>query len=195
MLVKAIIDSGSQPKNVTRIISSLSDVIIKKLINFAIDEIGESPVKFAFIALGSVGREEQTLSTDQDNAIIFDDLQEENIESARSYFLTIGHKVCGWLDEIGYSYCPGNIMAQNPNWCQPLSVWKKFFSRWISSAEPQDMLEINIFFDFRCVFGDRALVDDLSNHIHATWRQYPLFISLLAENAFRYKPPMKIFAI
>ncbi len=193
-LVKAILDSGSRPRHVTRVISNLSDVIIQKLINLAISELGDPPASFAFIVMGSVGREEQTLCTDQDNAIIFDDnVPDDQIEAARDYFLAMSRKVCGWLNDVGYSYCDGNIMAQNPDWCQPLETWKYYFSRWISTAEPQDMLEINIFFDFRCVFGDKGLVDRLRKHVDLAWQQNPLFIVLLAENAFRYKAPLSIF--
>ena len=194
MLVKAVLDSGSQPQNVTRIISNLSDVIIRKLIKLAISELGDPPANFAFVVLGSVGREEQTLCTDQDNAIIFDDhVPPDRLDATRDYFLALSRKVCGWLNDIGYSYCQGDIMAQNPKWCQPLSVWKQNFSRWIHTAEPQDMLEINIFFDFRIVFGDKTLVDQLRNHIQMAWQEHPLFIFLLAENAFRYKPPIGLF--
>ncbi|OQA34356.1 MAG: Methyl-accepting chemotaxis protein 4 [Betaproteobacteria bacterium ADurb.Bin341] len=194
MRVKAVLDSGSRPQNVTRIISNLSDVIIRKLINLAISELGDPPANFAFVVLGSVGREEQTLCTDQDNAIIFDDgVPEDRLEETRNYFLAMSRKVCAWLDEIGYSYCQGNIMAQNPDWCQPLDTWKYYFSRWIHTAEPQDMLEVNIFFDFRCVFGDKTLVDQLRDHVDIAWQKHPLFIYLLAENALRYKPPLGVF--
>jgi PAS domain S-box-containing protein len=194
VLVKAILDSGSQPQNVTRIISNLSDVSIRKLIKLAISELGEPPVPFAFVVMGSVGREEQTLCTDQDNAIIYaDHLSADQSDEVQRYFLALSRKVCGWLDQVGYAYCPGNIMASNPDWCQPLEKWKGYFTSWMASAGPQQLLEINIFFDFRAVFGEKALVDELRYHIQSTWPHYPFFISLLAENAFRYRPPMRIF--
>ncbi|UCZ55907.1 DUF294 nucleotidyltransferase-like domain-containing protein [Desulfurispirillum indicum] len=194
MLIKAVLDSGTRPRNVTRIISNLSDAIIRKLLHFAMAELGDPPTRFAFITLGSVGREEQTLCTDQDNAILFDDtVPESQMDEVRQYFLAMAEKVCAWLDDIGYSYCPGKIMAQNPDWCQPLSTWKRYFTTWVHTAEPQDMLEINIFFDFRCVYGERSMVEELREHIQGEWQQNPLFIYLLAENAFRYKPPIGLF--
>jgi len=81
--------------------------------------LGEPPAKFSFIVFGSEGRQEQTLRTDQDNAIVFENVAPELRDQVQSYFLQLGTKVCSWLNQAGYTYCDGNNMAQNPEWCQP----------------------------------------------------------------------------
>ena len=80
--------------------------------------------------------------------------------TVQSYFLRLGETICSLLDDVGYDFCKGNIMAKNPKWCQPLSVWKDYFLSWISMAEPEDLLICAIFFDFRCGYGKAELVSD-----------------------------------
>lgn len=192
-LVKALTDSGAHAKNITRIITSVSDSIAEKLIGFAIEELGEPPVKFAFMSLGSEGRGEQTLVTDQDNAIIYEDVPEELEEFTRDYFRQLGTKVCTWLDQAGYSFCTGEVMAMNPKWCQPLSQWKRYFSSWTTEAKPQDLLELNIFFDFRALYGEKQFTDDLRTHLQEMLETKKGFLPVMAQNSLLFKPPVDFF--
>lgn len=192
-IIKALVDSGAHARNITRITSRVSDTIVYKIIEFAIAEVGEPPVKFAFISLGSEGREEQTLATDQDNALIFEDVEEERLEEVRQYFLTLSEKICTWLDQAGYNFCKGEVMAMNPKWCQPITQWKKYFSRWITKAKSQDLLEVSIFFDFRCMYGEKSFVDDLRQHIFGRVADKDVFYYQLAQNALLFKLPVDFF--
>ncbi|MBN1186651.1 MAG: cache domain-containing protein [Bacteroidales bacterium] len=191
-LIKALIDNGMSSKNVNRVMTMVSDAITKKLIEFALQEMGDPPVPFAFVALGSEGREEQTLKTDQDNAIIFEDVSAENIDHVTKYFLKLGDTICTWLNQTGYVYCPGNIMAKNPKWCQSLTIWKNYFTTWISESTPQALLELNIFFDFRAIYGDLNLCKELNNHIDELIAIHPPFLLHMTENTLLYKPPLGI---
>ncbi len=193
LLIKALVDCGVDAKNITRINTSISDLILNKFIKFAIDELGEPPVWFTFVTMGSEGRMEETLCTDQDNAIIHEDLLPEQEKIARKYFEKLAEKVCGWLEKAGYKRCEGLVMATNPKWRCSLSEWKKHFSTWITSATPQNLLEFNIFFDFRAVYGDRQLSKDLKKHINELLNNTPPFFLLLAENCLLYNPPIGMF--
>jgi CBS domain-containing protein len=84
-------------------------------------------------------------------------------------------------------------MARNPKWCRPLSAWKSYFSGWIRTRNPQDLLSIQIFFDFRCVHGDPTLTEELRRHLRAELRDNPGFFPLFAQNAQLYKPPLGLF--
>ncbi len=158
VLIKALLESGSNTDNITRIITSVADAIHQRLINLAIEELGPPPCKYAFMVLGSQGRGEQTLATDQDNAIIIEDLPDSKLTQARSYFQLLGKKVNMELDVVGYRFCPGEIMAGNPKWNQSIETWKGYFSEWIRNSNPVDILDAAIFFDFRCIHGDNTLV-------------------------------------
>lgn len=187
ILIKPLILSEMSVMHVTNITSALSDTIIKKVIDLTIQDLGEPPVEFAFICLGSEGRKEETLYTDQDNAIIFQD-QEEGLENeVFEYFNELGSKVCNSLNDIGYAFCKGNIMAKNPQWCQPLSVWEKYFRNWINTPDPQNLLDATIFFDIRQVYGSELLVERLRFTISDQIKVRSGFLYHLALNAYNVK--------
>ncbi len=192
-IIKNLIHSGAKAQNVTRLITTISDAVLKKLISFALDEMEPPPARFVFMIMGSEGRREQTLKTDQDNAILFEDVPKESEEEVRSYFLKFGEKVCTWLDEAGYDFCEGGIMAKNPKWCQPLSVWKEYFSDWIHTAQPEDLLQASIFFDFRGAHGDLELTDQLQEFLLGSLTGFKGFFRHLTENALHFKPPLGFF--
>lgn len=190
ILVKVLIDSGAKSRNISHIISSIFSAITTKLISLAINELGTPPVNFNFIALGSVGRQEQTLISDQDNAIIYEDVAKERELEAQAYFNTLATKVCDWLNACGYVYCIGEAMAKNPKWCQPISKWKEYYHTWITNSDQQDLIDLSIFFDFRNIYGEPKLIDDLRNHIFATVKGQAGFFQHLAKNGLLHKPPV-----
>ena len=194
-MIKALIDSGSNAKNITAVVSKISDIITHKVITMAISELGEPPVKFSFLALGSEGREEQTLVTDQDNAIIYDDFSGKGMsdKQVEDYFEKLSVKICDALNFIGYDYCKGGIMAKNIKWRQPISVWKSYFRDWINKTEPEDLLDISIFFDFRCIYGEKKITDELRNSINESISKKPFFFYLLGYNILLNKPPIGFF--
>lgn len=192
-LVSSFLHSGARSQTITRIISSVADEIINRLVLYAIDKFGQPPCKFSFITLGSEGRKEQSLATDQDNAIVFEDVESENSDETFSYFNKLGNFVCDRLNDIGYKYCNGDNMAKNPKWCQPLSVWKKYFSDWINHAEPKDVMHVSIFFDLRHTFGHHELAESLYTHINKELKSKSVFYFHLAQNVLSYKPPINFF--
>lgn len=192
-IIKSLVDSGAHARNITRITSMISEAVLLKFIEFAISQLGEPPARFAFLSLGSDGREEQTLATDQDNALIYEDVEEERREQVRSYFLSLSEKVCTWLDQAGYIFCKGEVMAMTPQWCQPISVWKEYFSSWITESKPKDLLEVSIFFDFRCMYGEKELVVELRDHITRRVANRDAFFYQLAQNALLFKLPVDFF--
>jgi len=191
VLVKALSDSGGQTRIITGIISSVADAIQRRLIELAIEELGPAPCKFAFIALGSQGRAEQTLATDQDNAIITVNLQESFRQEAEVYFKVLAEKVTQELDAVGYQKCPGEIMASNPKWNRELNAWKNYFTDWIGNSTPQDVLNMAIFFDFRCIYGEQILVEQLYTHILKSSKAKTLFFYHMARSIIQMKIPVK----
>jgi CBS domain-containing protein len=192
-LVGALVDSGAKPRNVTRVITTTLDAIVGRLIELAVVKLGPPPVPFAFVALGSEGREEKTLVSDQDNAIVYADPTPDEAERAAAYFQGMGIQVCDGLAAIGCPYCRGGIMAKTREWCQPLARWKEYFARWIATAKPQDFLEINMFFDFRAAYGDAQLLAELRQHIGKQLKLTVPFFVNYAQNALLYKPPISFF--
>ncbi len=193
LLIETLIQSGARIRHINRIVSTIADGIATRLLEMSIEVLGPPPVRFAFLSLGSEGREEQTLATDQDNALIYEDPSPEEEEEVRKYFLALGSTVCDHLDQVGYAYCQGGIMAKNPLWNQSLSAWKRNFMHWIHNANPQELLELNMAFDFRCMSGDESLAQDLRAWVFAEMDAYQPFFLHFAQNALLYKPPLGIF--
>ena len=192
-LISTLVESGAKPQSINGLITSINDVIRKKFIEFAIEALGPPPAVFAFMVFGSEGREEQTLHTDQDNAIVYEDVPPEREDSVRKYFLAMGEKVCTWLNDAGYVFCKGNNMAMNPELCQPASVWKRYFGTWVFSATGEDLLRTKIFFDFRHAFGDKAIVDMLREHLNRVISENLRFLQILARDILNMGPPIGRF--
>jgi CBS domain-containing protein len=192
-LLRSLITSGAKAQNLTRFITAVSDAILKKIMAFTLDDLGQPPVPFVFMIMGSEGRHEQTLKTDQDNAIVYENVDKKDEPAVREYFLKFGEKACTLLDQAGFEFCTGGVMAQNPKWCQSLSTWKAYFSAWIHAAEPEDLLQASIFFDFRHGFGATVLIDALRRHLFDSLEGWSGFFRHLTENALHFKPPIGFF--
>ncbi|MBN1878838.1 cache domain-containing protein [bacterium] len=192
-LIRILIRAGLKASHVNQIITQNTQAMVHKALEFAFDRYGPAPCEFDFMVLGSEGRFEQTLKTDQDNAIIYRDPPLEQAESARQYFLTLGTEVCTILNDVGYIWCEGGIMARNQEWNQPLSAWKKTFSGWLTALEADDLLMAKIFFDFRTGSGRGDLVTQLQSALDGTIDEHPRFFYLLARNVLLYEPPLTRF--
>jgi PAS domain S-box-containing protein len=192
-LIKTFMDCGARPRIASRIMTRISDAIAERLIELAIQELGPPPARFCYMALGSEGRGEQTLVTDQDNALIYAPVLSEPDDALQTYFLRLGDRVSTGLNQAGYTFCSGDVMARNPKWNRPLQNWKHYFRDWITQANPQDLLEFNTFFDFRCIWGDWELARELRGVIQSLIAEHPPFLLHFAQNALLYKPPIGLF--
>ena len=164
-LAMSMILGHADPYSVSLHLSNVADTIYQRALTLCIEESGIPPCRFAFILTGSSGRREPSLSTDQDNAIIFENLSGDSLANAQNYFLNMGKKVNELLSDTGYKICKGGNMAGNTRWCQPLDRWKEYFSDWIKMPGPDELLEVSIFFDFRFCAGDRVLCEELRHYI------------------------------
>lgn len=192
-LIREMIDAGSRPDNLRRAIGSAYDAAIQRFIKLSIEELGEPPVDFSFISFGSNARHDMTLFSDQDNGIVFEAPEEVSLKTVRRYFLHLAEKVCGHLNQAGYSYCEGLIMATNHQWCLTVEEWKKNFTRWIEYATPDSILELNVFFDIRSTYGKQELVDQIQQHVVEVNQANPAFLPNYAKNCLSHKLPLNAF--
>ena len=192
-LVGNLLAQGAKASNITRIITEINDRIVRKIIQFAEREFGPPPVPYCWIALGSEGRKEQTFKTDQDNALIYADPVLEQEDSVKRYFLEFTNYIKENLLKCGFPPCPGDIMASNPKWCQPLKTWKKYFSQWIYTPKGESINLSNIFFDFRAIYGDFSLEESLRDYLLSIVKDQRVFLGYLANLAVRNKPPLGFF--
>ncbi|KAF0111958.1 MAG: cyclic nucleotide-regulated nucleotidyltransferase [Chloroflexi bacterium] len=191
-LVKALMDSSARPRHVTNMLASICDSATERLIQMAVNDLGPTPATFAFIAMGSQGRQEQTLLTDQDNGILFAPAANADPEKVKDYFMQLGTRVCDGLNRAGYPFCRGQVMANNARWCRSLPDWLSGFDEWVQKSEPQEIVDLSIFFDFRTVYGDTELVHELRRHIHSVLLDKPAIFHFLAQNTLLFKPPFRL---
>jgi len=187
-MIRGMINGGVKPENLTRLISSVVDQIAYRSMEIALDEIGPAPCDFAFVALGSEARAEQTLLTDQDNAFIFDD-EFANNQDAITYFMDLANRVNHLMSSAGIHLCDGEIMANNPKWNKPLSDWKAYFSKWITKSDPESLLDASIFFDLKAIYGKHEFVEELQKHILSEVKNKAVFFQHMAQIMIQIKMP------
>ncbi len=193
-LLKGYLDQNIPLTLTSKVISELNDACIKQVIAITLKNIEKQPpVKFAWLAMGSQGRSEQLLHTDQDNALIFENVPEKKLQQVRAYFLEFSKTVNKGLKTIGYEYCPAEMMASNHEWCLSLSEWKERVSYWITNPGPDEVLLSAIFFDYNPSFGDITLVNELTAHIFEETQKYPIFFLHLAGGALQNPSPTGFF--
>lgn len=194
LLLKGYIDQNIPLTHISRIIFELNDAKIKRVVERCIEKMpGPPPVNFAWLSLGSQGRKEQLLYTDQDNAIVFEDVPEERLEDTRAYFLQLATKVNKRLNIIGYEFCPADVMAKNPDWCLSLKEWKQKFTVWIKEPGADEILLCSIFFDYDISYGDVELSNSLSDHIFELTDNNRRFLTILGASAIRNPSPLGFF--
>lgn len=186
-----MVEEEAESYNVGKYISKIGMSYMQRLAQLAQEELGQAPVPFCLIALGSMAREEQILNTDQDNGIILSD--DYNPKEHKEYFQKLAKFISDGLAKCGYKYCKGGIMATNEKWCQPLSVWKDYFQRWIHKPNPERLLQSSIFFDIKCAYGEDDFVEQLQDLLNQEAPKSPLFLAALARNTLNRTPPLGMF--
>ena len=184
------VKSGMRARQVSRILTAISDAVAIRLIGLAEAELGPAPVKYCWLGFGSQARGEQLLGADQDNGLL---LAEPVVGDDAVYFETLANRVCDGLDACGYDYCNGKVMASNPEWRQPLDAWQAYVNKWTRAPSPDAVMRVSIFFDLRAVHGDASLCEALQQHMLDRAASNTIFLAALAANALDASPPLGVF--
>jgi CBS domain-containing protein len=188
-LAHSLLAQGMDAENLTAIISSLNDRVTERIIALESEtDTALAGLRWCWLALGSEGRMEQTLATDQDNALIFHAAD----ASQHAALLAFAERVNARLDACGFPLCKGGIMAGNPKWCLSTADWQRQFAEWIDHGSPESLLHASIFFDFRPLAGDAALALDLRTWLSGAAHKNPRFLHQMAGNALRNRPPLGV---
>jgi CBS domain-containing protein len=196
--VNSLLVSGVSAKDIVAFISECNDHLTERIIALTEESLreegfGDPPVDYCWLALGSEGRREQTLRTDQDNAIVYYDPEPGTEKEAHEYFLALAKRVVSGLERCGFPLCKGGIMASNPKWCQPEAMWQRYFAGWINTASSEDLLKSTIFFDFRPLTGSFHLAQRLRSFLNKNIQGSLAFLRHLATNALFNGPPLGFF--
>ena len=185
-----LIGSGLSADQFTQALSAVVDGVGQRLLQLAEEKLGPPPVPYAWLVCGSQARREQTSLSDQDNALLIDDAMAPEHDA---YFAELAQFISDALAQCGFSYCPGEVMATNQTWRQPLQAWRRYFDRWINSPEPKALMHASIFFDMRVLHGDEALYRQLRDEMLQQCRNSTIFHAAMASNALHHRPPLGFF--
>ena len=177
-------------EQIGEVISSISDAITVRLLQLAERQFGEPPVPYVWLAGGSQGRHEQTSHSDQDNALFIDDSMQP---VHADYYSKLSRFVSDGLNACGYVYCPGDAMATNDRWRQPVKIWLKYFAKWIEQPEKKALMLSSIFFDLRPVYGEVSLFETVQKQMLTMTQSNQIFIAYLVSNALTHRPPLGFF--
>ncbi len=189
-LIAGQVESEVSSEQLGKFITAITDSVTRQLIRIIRDELGPPPCRYAWVALGSQARYEQSARSDQDNALV---LENGAGADAEAYFARLAEFVNEGLDRCGWVYCPGEVMACNPSWRVTVSRWQKYFHDWITVPEEKALMHANIFFDLRTVDGDAELVEAIKESIREAAKNNELFLALMAKNALNFQPPLGFF--
>ncbi|MCY7386774.1 MAG: DUF294 nucleotidyltransferase-like domain-containing protein, partial [Burkholderiales bacterium] len=189
-LAGVLLAQGVAAEQLTQFVTTLNDALAGRALALAAHENVPPPTPWCWIGLGSEGRMEQTLATDQDNALIFEPLDGESLSDTRTAFLRFADSANLILDRCGFPLCKGDILARNPKWCMSTSEWRKTFADWIATPHPEALLNAAIFFDFRPLAGDTTLAESLRHWLSQRVPSHATFFMLMAQNALQVRPPL-----
>lgn len=186
-LLAQLVGAHNAHEVVTRLITDIADTVTRRLLWLAEQSLGPAPVAYLWLACGSQGRQEQTGVSDQDNCLI---LSDEVTEGEMAYFAALAKFVSDGLDACGYVYCPGDMMATNPRWCQPVRVWREYFAGWVARPDPMAQMLASVMFDLRPIGGEPALFRALQEETLALAAKNSIFVAHMIQNSLKHAPPL-----
>ncbi|MBS4006833.1 MAG: CBS domain-containing protein [Clostridium sp.] len=197
-ILEALAEERASSQEILQIITEFFDRLTQKVIQVCEQEMqqegyGPPPAAYSWITMGSSGRQEQFVKTDQDNGIIYDNLPPDKEEAAKSYFQLLAEKVVEGLSRCGFAKCKGNVMASNPFWCRSFNGWRETINVWINNLDPESIRMMTIFLDFRHVYGKKALSDLLRNFVTRSFQKSSTVLLFLAKDDLSHRVPLTFF--
>lgn len=190
-VIARFLDRSGDFAEAAQMMTIAADSIARRLLELAEEQFGAPPVPYAFVVLGSQGRREMGLSSDQDNAMVLSN--DYNPNQHGEYFANLARWVCEGLAEAGQAWCPGDMMATNPLWRQTAREWEDTFHSWITAPDADALLHAQTFFDFRPVYGDTALAGEVHRTAVRMGGESKRLHAHLASLAARREPPLTFF--
>jgi CBS domain-containing protein len=192
-LIQKAIQKNIPLSRVNILASEINLALIKRAVELSILDLGSPPARYAWLSIGSQGRREQLLTTDQDSMLIFEDVTADKYRDVKDYFLKLGKRTTAILEKVGYEYCPFGHMASNMLWCKSLSDWTNQYQSWMNTPGENSNQLSSIFFDFEIVIGEKKIEEAIENVIFNTIKNNTLLFDYLGNEALRKNSPLTFF--
>jgi CBS domain-containing protein len=192
-LIQNSIQKNIPISHISNIASEINLAIIKRAVELSILDLGSPPARFAWLSIGSQGRKEQLLLTDQDSTLIFEDVTPDKYRETKDYFLRLAKRTTAILEKVGYEYCPNGHMGSNMLWCKSLTDWTKQYNSWMNTPGENSNDLSSIFFDYEIVFGEPKIEEVIENVIFKNAVNNTLFFDFLGNDALKRNSPLSFF--
>ena len=192
-LIQSSIVKNIPLPHIYNISGEIISAIIKRAVELAILDLGSPPARFAWLSIGSQGRKEQLLLTDQDSILVFEDVAADKYRDVKDYFLKLSKRATTTLEKVGYNYCPNDHMASNMLWCKSLTDWIKQYDNWMKMPGEKSNEISSIFFDYEIAFGEGKIEDTITNVIFKNVKNNALFFDYLGNDALKKPAPLNFF--
>jgi CBS domain-containing protein len=192
-IIQTSISKNLPLSHINNISSEITLAIVRRSVELAILELGSPPARFAWLSIGSQGRKEQLLLTDQDHILIFEDVAADKYRDVKDYFLKLAKKTTSTLEKVGYPLCPNDHLASNILWCKSLTDWTKQYTNWIKKPGEKSNEISSIFFDYEIAFGESKIEEAITDVIFTNAGTNKLFFDYLGNDALRKPAPLSFF--
>jgi CBS domain-containing protein len=197
-VLQALVSEKANSQEILKIITEFFDRLTRKVIQVCEREMinegyGPPPVSYSWITMGSSGRLEQFVKTDQDNGIIYENVAEDKEEETARYFHILAEKAVEGLFKCGFAKCKGNVMASNPFWCRSFNGWREVIEDWIEHLDSENVRLMTIFLDFRHLYGKKSLCDLLRNFVARRFQKESTVLLFLVKDDLNHRVPLNFF--
>ncbi len=192
-IIQSSLNKNIPITHINSIAGEITLAIVKRAVEQAILDLGSPPARFAWLSIGSQGRKEQLLLTDQDSILIFEDVSADKYRDVKDYFLKLAKKATSTLEKVGYNNCLYGHMASNMLWCKSLTDWTKQYNNWINTPGEKSNEISSVFFDYEIAFGEQKIEDAMTDVIFKNSKNNALFFDYLGNDALKKPASLNFF--
>ncbi|WP_432670808.1 DUF294 nucleotidyltransferase-like domain-containing protein [Flavobacterium sp. SM2513] len=175
------------------IAGEVNNALIKRAIDLVILDLGSPPVRFSWFSIGSQGRKEQLLFTDQNSFLVYEDVAFDKNQIVKDYFLRLANKVVEILEKVGYSANSNKYTASNPEYCKSFSEWSEQFSGWILKPGDKSNEISTLFFDYEIAYGSIEIEEQLNDVVFDRLENAKKFLAYLGAETLKRPAPLTFF--
>jgi CBS domain-containing protein len=192
-IIQSSLNKNIPLTHINSIAGEITLAIVKRAVEQSILDLGSPPARFAWLSIGSQGRKEQLLLTDQDSILVFEDVSAEKYRDVKDYFLKLAKKATAILEKVGFVFCPQGHMASNMLWCKSLTDWTKQYNSWMNTPGENSNEISSVFFDYEMAFGEQKIEDAITETIFKNAKNNVLFFDYLGNDAIKKPTPLNFF--
>lgn len=192
-IIQSSLNKNIPLTHINSIAGEITLAIVKRAVEQSILDLGSPPARFAWLSIGSQGRKEQLLLTDQDSILVFEDVSAEKYRDVKDYFIKLAKKATTILEKVGFVFCPQGHMASNMLWCKSLTDWTKQYNSWMNTPGENSNEISSVFFDYEMAFGEQKIEDAITETIFKNAKNNVLFFDYLGNDAIKKPTPLNFF--